>query len=190
MSIPPGWSPADTDPTSGVQPAAPPTGFAPTDPFAPPANQYGSSTPQDSPPPPPAYGAPQFRAPQYGAPQYGAPQYGAPNPYDAPQYGGQQYPGPPAPYPGQPYGQPYGQQYGGLRTNGMAIGSLVTSLTGFLFLISAPVGLVLGIVALRQIRRDGTEGRGMAIAGIVIGSVITAFLALFTFVIIMGAIYS
>jgi hypothetical protein len=40
------------------------------------------------------------------------------------------------------------------------------------------VGLVLGIVALNQIKRDGTAGRGMAIAGIVVGACFVAFFAL------------
>jgi hypothetical protein len=40
------------------------------------------------------------------------------------------------------------------------------------------VGLVLGIVALNQIKRDGTAGRGMAIAGIVVGACFVAFFVL------------
>ncbi|MEK8226219.1 DUF4190 domain-containing protein [Oerskovia sp. M15] len=40
------------------------------------------------------------------------------------------------------------------------------------------VGLILGIVALQQISRDGTTGRGYAIAGITVGAVGTAFVVL------------
>ena len=42
--------------------------------------------------------------------------------------------------------------------------------------VCAPAGLVLGIVARRQIRRTGEEGAGLALAGIVIGSLWTALL--------------
>lgn len=61
---------------------------------------------------------------------------------------------------------------GGSRTNGMAIASLVTSLVCFGFL-----GIIFGIVALNQIKSSaGTQtGQGMAIAGIVIGSITTLF---------------
>ena len=72
----------------------------------------------------------------------------------------------PSPYGGFPpdyYGYPPKRS-----TNGMAIASLVTS---FLF---APLGIVFGHISLSQIRRTGEEGRGMAIAGLVIGYVITA----------------
>lgn len=66
---------------------------------------------------------------------------------------------------------------GGPRTNGLAIASLVCSV-GSLFLcgLSAIVGVVLGHVARRQIRRSaGAEvGDGFALAGIIVGYVILA----------------
>ncbi|HEY5515237.1 MAG TPA: DUF4190 domain-containing protein [Pengzhenrongella sp.] len=95
------------------------------------------------------------RPPQYGyAPGY--PQY---------RYG-----------PGYPqYG--YGPSYAAPPTNGLAIASLVTSLTSLVMGITAPVGLILGIFALRAIQRDGTPGRGFAIAGIVVGAVMTLMIA-------------
>jgi Domain of unknown function (DUF4190) len=40
---------------------------------------------------------------------------------------------------------------------------------GFVPFLGAGLGLVFGIVALRQIARSGERGRGLAIAGIVIG---------------------
>jgi uncharacterized protein YacL len=49
------------------------------------------------------------------------------------------------------------------RTNGLAIASLITS-----FFISI-VGIILGHIALGQIKRTGENGRGLAIAGLVIG---------------------
>ena len=42
---------------------------------------------------------------------------------------------------------------------------------GFVF---GPVGLALGISARRQIRRTGEEGDGLALAGIIVGSISTA----------------
>jgi len=54
------------------------------------------------------------------------------------------------------------------QTSAMAIGALVGA---FFF---PPLGIVLGHIALSQIRRRNEEGRGMAIAGLVIGYVHTA----------------
>jgi Domain of unknown function (DUF4190) len=56
-------------------------------------------------------------------------------------------------------------------TNALAVVSLV------LAFVCAPAGLVLGIVARRQIRRTGEEGAGLALAGIVVGSLWTGLLA-------------
>jgi hypothetical protein len=44
--------------------------------------------------------------------------------------------------------------------------------------VFAPAGLVLGIIARRQIRQTGEEGDGLALAGIVIGAIATALFAL------------
>jgi len=49
----------------------------------------------------------------------------------------------------------------------MAIASLVCA---FVF---APLGIVFGHLSLSQIRRSGEDGRGLAIAGLVIGYVVT-----------------
>ena len=55
----------------------------------------------------------------------------------------------------------------------MAILALVMA---FVF---APAGLVLGIMARKQIRQTGEEGDGLALAGIIVGSIATAFFVLF-----------
>jgi hypothetical protein len=68
-----------------------------------------------------------------------------------------------------PYYYQY-QPYPVRKTNGMAVASLVCGICGFIYLVPAILGIVFGSVALRQTRRDGSEGRGMAIAGIVTGS--------------------
>jgi hypothetical protein len=54
-------------------------------------------------------------------------------------------------------------------TSGLAIASLVLSVVWFWWITSI-VGLVLGIVALRQIKERDLRGRGLAIAGIAISS--------------------
>ncbi len=55
----------------------------------------------------------------------------------------------------------------------MAILALVMA---FVF---APAGLVLGIVARKQIRQTGEEGDGLALAGIIVGGIATALFVLF-----------
>jgi len=56
------------------------------------------------------------------------------------------------------------------KTNALAIASLVCGICGFLYLVPAVLGIVFGGIALRQIRREGSDGRGMAIAGIITGA--------------------
>ena len=51
----------------------------------------------------------------------------------------------------------------------MAIGSLVASVVGVCCGIGSIVGIVLGIVAMNQIKQSGEKGHGLAIAGIVVG---------------------
>jgi hypothetical protein len=59
-------------------------------------------------------------------------------------------------------------------TDGLAVASLIVSCSSLVVGLSAPVGLGLGIAALRRIRRTGAQGRGLAIAGIVVGGIMTA----------------
>jgi hypothetical protein len=44
--------------------------------------------------------------------------------------------------------------------------------------VFAPAGLVLGIVARRQIDRTGEQGGGLALAGIIVGAIFTAIYVL------------
>ena len=46
-------------------------------------------------------------------------------------------------------------------------------LTAVYALLVAPVGVVLGIVALRRIRRDQEPGAGTAVAAIAVGTLVT-----------------
>jgi len=100
-------------------------------------------------------------------PGYGQqpPQGYAPPP---PGYGQQPGYGPP---PG--YGPGYAPQfYGPRQTNTMAILALV------LAFVAAPAGLVLGIIARKQINRTGEDGAGLALAGIIVGGIFTAIFVL------------
>lgn len=86
----------------------------------------------------------------------------------------------------QPYPS-YGHQYGPLPhwpgpvvvNDSLAVPSLVLGIVGMVCMtIVSPVALVMGIVSLRRIKRTGALGRGMAIAGVVLGAVGTALLLL------------
>ncbi|GFH37775.1 DUF4190 domain-containing protein [Streptomyces pacificus] len=83
---------------------------------------------------------------------------------------------PPSPFPPPPGAHPYAMQAGAQQgmpyppygtvpqrpaTNGFAIGSLVAGIVCCL----PPLGLVLGLIALAQIRKRGDGGRGLAVAG-------------------------
>jgi len=53
----------------------------------------------------------------------------------------------------------------------MAIGSLVASIVGVCCGIGSIVGIVLGFIAMNQIKQTGENGNGLAIAGIAVGVV-------------------
>lgn len=97
--------------------------------------------------------------------------------YQPPQQYGYDYDRPystPAPsYPAYPYAPPR-------PTEGLAIASLVISCVGVLGLclwsiggLLGIVGAILGHVARRRIRATGAGGSGLALAGIIVGWVIT-----------------
>lgn len=160
----PGWNP----------PWEPPAPDYPPPPYASPgySHEYQAGYPPQYPPdypppqgpPPPGYGQPAGyeQPPGYGGPPYppGPPQFGGPPPgYGPPPYQGGYYP--------PDYLGGYGPQQAG--TNGLAVASLIASFTGILCCIGSIVAIVLGGVALSQIKRDRQEGYGLAVAGIVIG---------------------
>ncbi|MCU1669477.1 MAG: conserved rane protein of unknown function [Blastococcus sp.] len=124
-------------------------------------NVYPGDPPHTPPPPPP---------PGYG--QQPPPAYGPPPGYGSPPGYGQQPPPGYGPPPGYPQG--YGVQfYAPRQTNTMAILALVMA---FVF---APAGVVLGIIARKQIRQTGEDGAGLALGGIIVGSIATALFLLF-----------
>ena len=104
-----------------------------------------------------------------------------PVPAPAPSYGS------PSPMPGSPYPgyQPYGYAPPP-RTNGLAVASLVCSLALiWLVGVGAVLAVIFGFTARSQIRRSGgaQQGRGLALAGILIG---LAELALLVVLVIVG----
>lgn len=165
-------SETNPDGTTPAQPAVPPVPPAP--------NPYGSAP---TAPQPPAYGS----APEYGqARAYGqAPAaYGTP-----PAYG--QAPG---------YTDPYGS-YAPVKTNTLAVISMVASIVGFLWIlpfIGSLAGVIMGHISLRQIAASGEKGRGMALAGLIVGYVglalfvigIIAIFAFFAFAASQGSLYT
>ena len=171
----------------------------------------------DIPPPPPSPPSPEDAPPPYAAapPPYG----GTPSPYETTQAGQppQAPPPPRAPYEtASPYGQPQAAPYGGANpyqqgpvpygapgpygggypvqpqgwyavertTNGLAIASLVTSFTCVPLL-----GAALGVAGLRQIKRRGQRGRGLAIAGVTLSTVGTLFVALMITLGVLGVFH-
>jgi Domain of unknown function (DUF4190) len=156
----------------------------------PPFHDAGQNPWRDHPPAPVDPQAP-VNYPEYPTPPYGYPpaHYGGPPGYGSqPGYGGPPGYGAPPWYPGR-Y-DPYQPDPAALAaTNGLAVGSLITSIAGAVFGIPLTllcyigplipiVGVVLGAVALGQINRTNQQGRGLAVAGIVVGAVMTVLLVL------------
>ncbi len=123
-------------------------------------------------------GGPGQGGPGYPAPGYGRPGYQAPG-YPAPGYGGPGYQAPGYPAPGSgPYGPAYAPYPGwgvpARKTNTLAIVSLVVGLGSMAICpLIAIVGIVLGVIARRQIRERDEDGAGVALAGIIASSVVT-----------------
>lgn len=103
---------------------------------------------------------------------------GLPPPVYSPAYPGQSgYQGAPG-YPHNPSGYPYPPiSYDPYRpmkppgTSGLAIASLVTSLVSLMFCgLTSIVGVILGAIAIRETKRTGQDGFGLALAGVIVGS--------------------
>jgi hypothetical protein len=132
--------------------------------------------PQQQPVGQPSYGQP-------GQSPYGQAPYGQPG--GQPQYGaGYGQPGYPGTWP-QPYG--YGYPGGGGGNNGLAIASLATGIGGFCVPFASPVALGLGIASLVQIKKRQDNGKGMAIAGVVLGGLGTiGWLLYLVLIVVLG----
>ncbi len=145
------WAPPSTGDT-----AYPPPGHVPEYPA-----DYQPGYPSGSPPPmppPPGFQQP----PAYGGPPYPPPGYGPPSGYPGGYYPGPDYPGGYGPQGGFPGAAQPG-------TNGLAIASLISSFAGVFCCVGSIAAIVLGTIALDQIKRNRQEGYGLAVAGIVIG---------------------
>jgi hypothetical protein len=84
------------------------------------------------------------------------------------------YPGALPPYPPPGYGPPYPGNYphpgyAPPGRNPLAVISLICSLAGVFCCVGSIAGIVLGMTALEQIKRNRQEGYGLAVAGIVVG---------------------
>jgi hypothetical protein len=184
MSSPDRPNPQDEEPTSVFKPSEregvsfdKPGRGEQADP--PPWQGYGQQPSQGQQPPyeqqPQGWGQ---QPPQYGQqPGYPPPPGYGQQPYGQQPYG-QQYPSPFEPQPAyQPQQYPPPPGYGAYPppaapTNTMAILALVLA---FVF---APLGVVFGIIARKQIRETGEQGDGLALAGMIIGGVFTALIVI------------
>ncbi len=94
----------------------------------------------------------------------------------------------PGGYPA-PYGYPAPGYYQAQSTNGFAVAGLLCSiLVGWVPFLGGILGITFGLIALRQCKRTGQRGRGMAIAGIVIGAVgIVLWILLFALETVTGS---
>lgn len=182
-----------TNPTGAVPqddstPAAPPVDAAQAAPPVPPAPPAYDASPYVA-PAAPAYDASAYTTEPY--PQASAPQPPTPPVYAPPSYPGSPYASyppaanqsaqyPAAGYPvqttpGAPPVMPYG--YGGYaprKTNGLAVASMILSILGIIWVlpfIGSLIGVIMGHISLGQVKRTGEGGRGMALAGVIVGYV-------------------
>ncbi|MEU2249454.1 DUF4190 domain-containing protein [Streptomyces sp. NPDC019224] len=162
-------------PGAGTGPV-PPLGFG-----APQAGSAGWSAPGTVPPPPVGPNGPGRAAPPTGPGGYpGTPSHpGAPYSYPGgqpPQYG---YPAGQAPQFGYPGYPGYGNPWGGLQpANGMGVAALVLGILATVGFCMYGLGVILGILALvfgvigrGRARRGEADNGGVALAGIILGSV-------------------
>lgn len=113
-----------------------------------------------------------------------APPAAPPAPPSAPPAAPYAQPTPPPAQPAYPaYGQP-AQGYYAPPTNTLAIVALVLS-----FIVSLG-GIICGHIALGQIKRTGEGGRGLAIAALIIGYVITAFFVIYIVIVIVALVWA
>ena len=144
--------------------------------FTPPGEDPPTPPPAAPPPAPPAPGWWLASDGNWYPPEAkpGVPMsYGAP-----PAYG-------PPPNAYAPGGSPYGYTpYQPQRsTNGLATASLVLGILGWLYFVPALLAVIFGHTALSQIKRTGQGGRGLALAGVILGWI---WLALFVLIIVVA----
>jgi hypothetical protein len=130
-------------------------------------------------PPSSPYQGPPYQNPaQHGHPQQGPQYQGLPYQGTPPQQGPAYQAGYPAAYGPPPPVFGYGYGYAGTpqsTTNGLAVAALALGIAGFVFGVTAPVAVGLGIAALVQIKRRNERGTAQAVVGIVSGGLVTLF---------------
>ncbi|WP_411080609.1 DUF4190 domain-containing protein [Streptomyces sp. cmx-18-6] len=174
-------------------------GAAPRDPWAPPDSRVELGKPGASTPPPAVHDQPTVTSmPSAGdgtgpipAPGgFGPPPSAVPPPPTGPQSsayaapppaaGSYGYPAPPVqPYGGYPGYDAYGQQpWGPAPANGLGTAAMVLGIVSVVVFCLYGLGIILGILALvfgliglGRAKRGEATNRGMAVAGIVLGSV-------------------
>jgi serine/threonine protein kinase, bacterial len=125
--------------------------------------------PTATPPPQPPRVHPQPPPLTRQTPSAGATPAPTPGPYSDPSSG-----------PG--YGYPDTQQAPAgqvTRTNALAVIALISSLVGWIVCVGSIAGIVLGVIAVNQIRRKPQAGKGLAIAAIVAGIIGVLFWLIF-----------
>jgi hypothetical protein len=200
---PPPEEPNGVPPTRSFNvPPTEPYAMPRVDPYTPPTEQYAPPTPYTSPtqqysPPTGPYTptTPYTPADPYGAPPPTGP-YSAPpaqsyamqpvSPYTSP---------PPAPAYGAPYGQPTIMVTPVRPNSTVAVWALVLGIVGVLsgwclFAVPCVAAVILGHVGLAETRSGEKAGRGMAIAGLVMGYVALAPAIILFFWLFMGGILS
>ncbi len=181
--------PPPHDPTATPVPPPPRAAEYPP-PAAPPPRPAGYPPRTQAPPPRPVDYPPEAATPPPPAAPY--PPQAAPAPPPNPYGGAQGYPPQGAyPPPPAPYGAPQGYGYyppQAQRTNGLAIASMVLGIV-WIYWIGSILALVFGYIAKKQIDESGGTqgGRGMAIAGIVLGWVGIGTLTFFIFAAVLSS---
>lgn len=156
-----------------AEPYAAPEQIAPAapEPYAAPKSAFGSE-PGAAAQPSPASGTAPEREP--GAASEPAPEPSPPLSPSATADAAPEAPVPPPPYyPAGPHYWPSVQA----RTNAFAVAALVVGIVGLCFCFGI-LGMIFGYIARRQIAETGERGAGLATAGIVLGWIAAALVAL------------
>lgn len=126
------------------------------------------------PQPPPDVPLPPPEHPSYPSyPTYQPPAY-------PPQQPTQHHPGAVPTFASAPYG--HGTYVTTQKTNVLAIVSMIVSILGAIWVlpgIGSLAGAIMGHISLNQLKTSGEKGRGMALAGVIVGWIGLGIMALF-----------
>jgi hypothetical protein len=118
------------------------------------------------------------RQPEPNAPVDYPTDAGLPPPvYPPPYTGAPGYPPAPGYYPGAGY-DPY-RPTKPPGTNGKAIAALACSMAGMICCLPSIVGLILGVIAMRETKRTGQDGYPLALIATILGGLVVAGVALY-----------